>query len=104
MQRKQTMKAVVVDEFGGPEVLNVHQVPRPSPGPGELLVHVYAAGVNPVDAGVRSGRAARMVGATLPYVPGFDVSGVVEDVGAGVDDFEPGASVFAMIDLRRART
>lgn len=100
-QQQVMMDAVVIDEFGGPEVLRVREVPRPTPAEGELLVRVRAAGVNPVDAGVRSGRAAGMVGAGTPYVPGFDVSGVVADVGPGVEGFEPGDSIFAMIDLRR---
>lgn len=96
-----TMKAVTVREFGPPQVLRVEQVPRPEPGEGELLVRVRASGVNPVDAGVRSGRARAMVGAELPWVPGFDVSGVVAEVGPGVTGFAAGDEVFAMIDLRR---
>jgi len=79
----------------------VEDVPRPVPGEGEMLVRVRAAGVNPVDAGVRSGRAAGMVGAKLPYVPGFDVSGVVAELGPGVQGFRVGEPVFAMLDLRR---
>ena len=97
----ETMMAVVVDEFGLPEVLRVREVAKPEPGEGELLLRVQAAGVNPVDASIRSGQAAGMVGAELPYVPGFDVSGVVERVGPGVERFEPGDQVFAMMDLRR---
>ncbi|HZD79775.1 MAG TPA: NADP-dependent oxidoreductase [Actinomycetota bacterium] len=95
------MRAVTVREFGPPEVLRVEEVPRPQPGEGELLVRVHAAGVNPVDAGVRSGRARALVGAELPYVPGFDVSGIVAEGGPGVTEFEVGDEVFAMIDLRR---
>lgn len=100
-QQPPAMQAVVVEEFGSPDVLRVREAPRPGPGEDELLVRVHAAGVNPVDAGARSGRAAGLVGAELPYVPGFDVSGVVEAVGPGVDAFRPGDEVFAMIDLRR---
>lgn len=98
---QETMQAAVVAQWGGPETLQVDQIARPVPGPGELLVRVRAAGVNPVDAAVRSGAARGMVGAELPYVPGFDVSGVVVETGAGVTRFEPGDEVFALLDLRR---
>lgn len=98
---QETMRAVTIRDFGPPDVLRVEEVPRPRPGEGELLVRVRAAAVNPVDAGIRSGRARAMVGAELPYVPGFDISGVVAEVGPGVAGFQPGDEVFAMIDLRR---
>ncbi len=94
------MYAVVVREFGGPSSLVLERRARPVPGPGELLVRLGAAGVNPVDAAVRSGRLAGTLGVSLPWVPGVDLSGVV--VGAGGDsDFGVGDEVFAMVDLRR---
>jgi NADPH:quinone reductase-like Zn-dependent oxidoreductase len=96
-----TMRAVQIREFGGPEVLQVREIPTPSPGRGEILVRVLAAAVNPVDTGTRSGRSAGLTGAQLPYVPGFDVSGTVAAVGPGVDRFAVGDEVFAMLDLRR---
>jgi NADPH:quinone reductase-like Zn-dependent oxidoreductase len=96
-----TMTAMRVEAFGPPEVLRSTAVPRPAPAAGELLVRVHAAGVNPVDTQVRSGVARDLVGATLRYVPGFDVSGVVEEVGPGVTRFRPGDEVYAMLDLRR---
>ena len=95
---QQMMKAVRIHGFGGPEVLVMEEVPRPQPGAGELLVRVHAAAVNPVDTGMRR---RGMMGTGLPYTPGFDVSGVVESVGAGVTRFRPGDEVFAMISLRR---
>jgi NADPH:quinone reductase-like Zn-dependent oxidoreductase len=95
------MSAVHIHAFGGPEVLQLDQVPRPVPGPGELLVRVHAASVNPVDTDIRDTGIPGLADARLPYVPGFDVSGVVAEVGAGVTRFAPGAEVFAMIDLRR---
>ena len=67
----------------------------------EILLRVRAAAINPVDTGVRSGRAAALSGAVLPYVPGFDVSGVVASIGPGVSRFDVGDEVFAMLDLRR---
>ncbi len=70
------MRAIVVREFGGPDVMRVEERPTPKPGPGEVLVRVHAAGVNPVDAYIRSGTYARKP--TLPYVPGSDGAGEVE--------------------------
>lgn len=96
-----TMKAIPIQSFGGPEVLQVAEVPRPVPREGELLVRVHAASVNPVDTIARMGEAEGITGARAPYVPGFDVSGVVEKVGAGVTAFRQGDAVFAMLDLRR---
>ncbi|HYO75053.1 MAG TPA: NADP-dependent oxidoreductase, partial [Thermoanaerobaculia bacterium] len=77
------------------------RVARPVPKAGELLVRVHAASVNPVDTYTRAGESHGITGATLPYVPGFDVSGVVEAVGPGVTSFRKGDAVFAMLDLRR---
>jgi NADPH2:quinone reductase len=73
------MKAIVVHEFGGPEVMKYEDVPQPVPGPGQLLVKVQAAGVNPADTYARSGKYARMP--VLPYTPGNDGAGVVEALG-----------------------
>jgi NADPH:quinone reductase-like Zn-dependent oxidoreductase len=96
-----TMKAIQIATFGGPEVLRVAEVPRPVPGSGELLVRVHAASVNPVDTIARAGEAEGITGARVPYIPGFDVSGVVEEAGPGVTSFRKGDAVFAMLDLRR---
>jgi NADPH:quinone reductase-like Zn-dependent oxidoreductase len=96
-----TMTAVRISRFGGPDVLQVEQVPRPEPGPGELLVRVHAAAINPVDTGVRAGQSQGIADARLPYIPGYDLSGVVAEVGEGVTRFAPGDEVFAMLDLRR---
>lgn len=95
-----TMKAVVIHEFGGPEVLKVEEVERPRAGAGELLVRTRAAGVNPVDAGIRQGRfmASRD---RLPMVIGYDVAGVVEEAGEGVTKFKKGEEVFAYLSLQR---
>jgi NADPH:quinone reductase-like Zn-dependent oxidoreductase len=76
------MKAIHVRKFGGPEVLRLEDVPELRPGPGEIVVRVKAAGVNPVDAYIRSSTYARKP--TLPYTPGADAAGVVESVGEGV--------------------
>src|SRR5688572_26361405 len=94
-----TMRAVRVDEFGDRSVLKIVTIDRPTPGEGELLVRVHAAAVNPVDWKMRQG-GGRM-GMKTPFTPGFDVSGVVESVGAGVTKFKAGDAIFAMLDLRR---
>ena len=81
------MKAIwLVHEFGGPEVLSLEEVPTPSPGPGQVLVKVHAAGVNPYDTYMRSGNYA--IKPQLPYTPGSDAAGIVEAVGAGVAECE----------------
>jgi NADPH2:quinone reductase len=95
------MRAIVVRAFGGPEVLVLETVPVPEPGPGELLVEVVAAGVNPVD--VTNCEDGEWAGIELPYTPGSDVSGVVRAVGAGVDRFAPGDEVFALTDFLGVR-
>lgn len=91
------MRAIVVERFGGPEVLELKEIERPEPGPGELLVRVVCAGTNPVDAKLRQFGGGRRV--TAPVVLGYDVSGVVEAVGPGVTRFQPGEEVFYMLEV-----
>lgn len=86
------MKAIRVREFGPPEVLRVEEVPDPAPGPGRVLVHIRAAGVNPVETYMRSGNYARKPG--LPWTPGGDGAGTVEAVGEGVTRVAVGARVY----------
>ncbi|GGJ58073.1 NADP-dependent oxidoreductase [Streptomyces brasiliensis] len=96
-----TMRAVTIKEFGGPEVLTVEHVARPEPLPTEVLVRVHAAGINPVDWKTREGQG--MAGLqTLPMILGWDVSGVVEEVGFGVTTLSPGDEVYAMPWFPRA--
>ena len=95
------MQAIQIQEFGDPQVLQVKEISIPAPGPGELLLRVHAAAVNPVDTSIRAGRASGLSGAELPYVPGFDASGVVAAIGSEVDSFQVGDEVFAMLNLRR---
>jgi NADPH:quinone reductase-like Zn-dependent oxidoreductase len=87
------MRAVRQHELGGPEVLAVEEVPKPEPGPTEVLVRVVAAGVNPVDWKVRSGGG--LLGEP-PFTVGWDVAGVVEAVGLGVTWLAAGDRVFGM--------
>jgi NADPH:quinone reductase-like Zn-dependent oxidoreductase len=94
------MKAVVVHEYGGPEVLKYEDVPRPEPNEDQILVRVIAAGVNPVDGLIRSGRYAQFFHTKLPLVPGYDISGTVEKVGAKMTKFKVGDPVYAYIGLK----
>ncbi|MGW4375283.1 NADP-dependent oxidoreductase [Streptomyces albidoflavus] len=88
------MRAIIQESYGGPEVLHETRVPRPEPGPGEILVAVRAAGVNPTDW---KHRAQAGFVDRLPLILGWDVSGVVEAVGYGVTLFAPGEEVFGML-------
>ena len=85
------MLSIRVHQTGGPEVLKLEEVPDPEPGPGQVLVSVRAAGVNPVDTYIRSGRYGQK---DFPYTPGADAAGVVESVGAGTRRFKPGDRVY----------
>jgi NADPH2:quinone reductase len=89
------MKAIQVTAFGGPEVLTLADVERPTPKAGEALVRIAATGLNFMDTGYRSGRRA---GTPLPFIPGGEASGTVESVGEGVTEVKPGDRVmYAMI-------
>src|SRR5580693_10807428 len=90
--RGHKMKAIVVHEFGGPEVLKLEEVPTPKPAAGQVLVRVHAAGVNPYDTYMRAGTYA--VKPPLPYTPGSDGAGVIEAVGPGVTKIKPGDRVY----------
>jgi NADPH:quinone reductase-like Zn-dependent oxidoreductase len=96
---KPMMKAIVVHEYGGPEVLKYEDVPRPEPKENEVLVRVIAAGVNPVDGAARSAKFAQFLGIKLPAIPGYDIAGVVEKTGAKITKFKSGDPVYAYIAL-----
>lgn len=90
-----TMKAVRIHEFGDTSVLTYEDAPRPEPTDEELLVRIHAAGVNPLDWGIRQGRNAWMIpDDPFPFILGTEISGVVETVGKAVTDFDPGDAVF----------
>lgn len=91
------MRAIVLERFGGPEVLELKEIERPRPGPGEVLVRVICAGTNPVDAKLRQN--ASWAGLTPPLVVGYDASGVVEEVGPGATGFSPGDEVYYMDEI-----
>jgi NADPH:quinone reductase-like Zn-dependent oxidoreductase len=96
-----TMKAVRVHEYGSPEVLRYEDAPRPEAGPGEVLIRVHAAAINPVDIAVRAGFFKERIKYPLPMIPGWDVSGVVEAVGPGVSRLKVGDEVYSRPDLGR---
>ena len=96
-------RAVRYDEYGGVDVLNVVDVADPVPGPGELLVRVRAAGINPGESKIREGLLHERWPATFPSGQGSDLAGVVEAVGVGVDGFGPGDDVIGFTDDRASQ-
>ena len=86
------MKAIQVNEFGGPEVLQVVEIPEPVPGAREVRVSVHAAGVNPNEAYARTGTYGAYI-PELPYTPGFDGAGVVDALGEDVTHIKVGDRV-----------
>ena len=86
------MKAIRVHEFGGPAVMRLEEVPALTPGPGQVVVRIHAAGVNPVDTYLRAGTYPRKP--SLPFTPGIDGAGVVEAVGKDAKKFVPGDRVY----------
>ena len=86
------MKAIVVREFGGPDRLKIEELPDPSAGPGQVLIRVHAAGVNPYDTYMLTGNYATRP--PLPYTPGADAAGVVEQTGDGVTTVKVGDRVY----------
>jgi NADPH:quinone reductase-like Zn-dependent oxidoreductase len=92
------MKAVVVHQYGGPEVLKFEDYPDPIPGAGEVLVRVAATSVNPIDYKRRAGLTKDFYPLKFPGLIGVDISGTVVKIGPGVEDFSVGDQVFAMAD------
>jgi alcohol dehydrogenase len=91
------MRAFVLKKYGGPDAAELRDVPRPAPGPGEVLVRVHAASLNPVDYKIRDGMLRIVQRYKLPAIMGNDLSGVVEALGEGVTRFAVGDRVFARV-------
>lgn len=91
------MKAIIIREYGGPEVLKLEDVPRPEPKENEVLVRVIAASVNPIDALLREGTFAKEFGTRLPLVPGCDIAGVVEKAGKNITRLKLGDAVYGYV-------
>lgn len=94
-----SMRRVIYPQFGGPEVLKVATGPVPEPAPGQVLIRVHGAGLNPIDWKTRKGLgfAARQIESRLPWTPGYDVAGEVAAVGAGVTTLVPGDRVMGLV-------
>ena len=95
------MKAVRIHKYGGPEVLFYEDIPQPQPADDEILVRVKASGVNPIDWKIREGYLSGWLKHQLPLTLGAELSGVVEQSGAGISNFKPGDEVFAYPSLAR---
>src|SRR6266481_549902 len=100
--KSQTMKAIRIHNYGGPEVLKYEDAPRPQPQAGEVLVRVHAAGVNPIDWKVREGHMKDFWPHKFPLILGWDLSGMVEELGRGVSQFKIGDEVYSIPDPTRA--
>jgi NADPH:quinone reductase-like Zn-dependent oxidoreductase len=95
------MRALTFSQFGGPEVLEVKELPERTPGPGQVRIRVAAATVNPTDIGFRSGRqSAQLGGLEPPYIPGMEMAGVVDAAGEG-SEWKAGDRVMAIVVPRR---
>jgi NADPH:quinone reductase-like Zn-dependent oxidoreductase len=95
------MKAVRIHSFGGPEVLSYEETPRPQVNPDDVLIKVHAAAINPVDWKIREGYLRGFIDYELPVTLGWDVSGVVEEVGGAVTDLRVGDEVYSRPDITR---
>ena len=91
------MKAIQFDRFGGPEVLTLADVPKPVAGPGEVVVDIHAASINPADWKGRAGINENAKQTSFPHIPGRDFSGIISAVGSGVSDFKIGEAVFGVV-------
>ncbi len=98
------MKAVRIHEYGNSDVLQFEDAPVPSAKPNEVLIRVVAASVNPVDWKIREGYLKEMIAYEMPLTLGWDVSGVVESVGADVTRFKVGDAVYSRPDIKRNGT
>jgi len=97
------MKAVRFEEYGGVDVLKVADVSTPEPGPGQVLVHVKAAGINPGEAKIRDGLLHSRWPATFPSGQGSDLAGLVAKTGPGVTGFSAGDEVIGYTDNRASQ-
>jgi NADPH:quinone reductase-like Zn-dependent oxidoreductase len=95
------VKAAQFSRFGGPDVLEIVDLPDPHPGPGQIRIVVHAAGINATDCKLRSGLLSFGVG--LPQTTGRDVAGVVDEIGQGVTDVAVGDRVFGFSEMAPER-
>ena len=98
------MRAVVIEKYGSVDELRIKDMPVPEIGDGDLLVEVYAAGVNPIDWKLREGYRRDRVELRFPHILGLDMAGIVKNIGRKVTCFQPGDEVFSRTDLARQGT
>ena len=103
-QMNDAMKAVRIQNYGGPDVLRVEEVPMPRPGADEILVRVNSAGVNPVDYKIREGMLKKRLSFVLPGILGWDLSGVVVETGRNVTELKKGDEVYGLLNLSKQGT
>ena len=92
------MRAYVITRYGGPEAMVLQDVPKPSPGPGQVLIKVGAAGLNPVDYKMRQGKLRLLFRPRLPFIAGCELAGTVVGVGPGANRFTAGDRVYSRVD------
>jgi NADPH:quinone reductase-like Zn-dependent oxidoreductase len=97
--KEKIMKAALYHRYGGSEVLQYEEVPRPTPDAGQVLVKVAATSFNPVDAGIRGGYLAEVFAITFPHVPGIDVAGTIAEIGDGVTGWNVGDPVVGLLPM-----
>jgi NADPH:quinone reductase-like Zn-dependent oxidoreductase len=102
--REALLKAIAIRRYGGNEHVRLEEFPKPEPGPGDLLVEVHAASVNPVDFKIRNGGLKILTPYRMPLILGNDLSGVVAAVGPGVTRFRPGDEIYSRLDKDRIGT
>ncbi|WP_129776805.1 NADP-dependent oxidoreductase [Peristeroidobacter soli] len=90
------MRALLMTGYGGAEVMKLGEVAVPTPATGEVRIRTHAAGINPIDWKIRTGKMQRNYGVTLPYIPGRDVAGTIDAIGPGVTGWKVGDSVVAV--------
>ena len=98
------MKAIRIHEFGGPEVLKYEDAPTPEPASDEVLIKIFATGVNPIDYKIGRGMSQGKFPVQLPLIPGWDVSGEIEKVGSDILNFKVGDEVYGRPDPTRDGT
>ena len=92
------MKAIQIHEFGGPEVLKYEEAPKPTPGADDVIIKVFATSVNPIDWKIREGHAKGRFPVKFPLIPGWDVSGEIDEVGSNILNFRKGDEVYSRPD------
>lgn len=97
MDTEQTMKAIRIHSFGGPDALEYEDVPRPKPSNGQVLIRLRAASVNPLERAIRQGVMQKVMPVKLPFIPGSDLAGVIESVGDDVTALSVGQEVYGFV-------